>query len=625
MYVTTFYSYKGGVGRTMALVNVATLLAQAGKRVLIVDFDLEAPGLPSFSMLKCALGTKGVVDYVEEYQSTLTAPDVSEYITECQGEESRVWLMAAGDNFAPNYTARLNAINWEELYERQFGFLMFEDLKQQWAVYDGKGFDYVLIDSRTGHTDVSGICTRQLADAVVIMFVPNNQNIDGLVPIVDGIRGELGRLSAPIQLHFCPSNVPDEVDENEILDRLLLDAKTKLRFGDPVELKPEVTIIRHRPGLEILDQPIIVLTAPKSQLAKEYAALTTSVRGQNLSDRGGALSTLERLSKLYEVARTSGRSNAVREIADRAREIWREHPEDGKIATRAAMIFDLTGDVEEELAALGVAISAGYRIPRARTSRAITLFKLERRDEALGDVMAVLEDKDGTDFEYRPAMQLLRAAGSEQYVPTVRKLLASRETRLAAKLTLAPLLMGERTHLSELADEMLRLSRSDDVKEERRSDPLNVAELALIGAGRFEEALETTQREHAPPGPVNVAAVFNAAMAQWGLSAAPPSNMLGEDGNSILRLPDSDANIHQCKAIVLALRGERDEAFSHLALAKEKVPPGSFTFSCWPYLYRTAAEMEVDIDEMAKAIEGGIDLKPPFIEGAMQARSPSRP
>src|SRR4051794_13247188 len=42
--VYTFYSYKGGVGRSMALANVAVLLARSGKKVLVVDWDLEAPG-----------------------------------------------------------------------------------------------------------------------------------------------------------------------------------------------------------------------------------------------------------------------------------------------------------------------------------------------------------------------------------------------------------------------------------------------------------------------------------------------------------------------------------------------------------------------------------------------------
>ena len=46
--VITFYSYKGGTGRTMALANIAWILAANGKRVLAVDWDLEAPGLHRF-------------------------------------------------------------------------------------------------------------------------------------------------------------------------------------------------------------------------------------------------------------------------------------------------------------------------------------------------------------------------------------------------------------------------------------------------------------------------------------------------------------------------------------------------------------------------------------------------
>ncbi len=43
--IVTFYSYQGGVGRSMALANVAVLLARHGLRVLTVDWDLEAPGI----------------------------------------------------------------------------------------------------------------------------------------------------------------------------------------------------------------------------------------------------------------------------------------------------------------------------------------------------------------------------------------------------------------------------------------------------------------------------------------------------------------------------------------------------------------------------------------------------
>ena len=42
-FVYTFYSYKGGVGRTMAVLNVAYILASRGRHVLLLDMDLEAP------------------------------------------------------------------------------------------------------------------------------------------------------------------------------------------------------------------------------------------------------------------------------------------------------------------------------------------------------------------------------------------------------------------------------------------------------------------------------------------------------------------------------------------------------------------------------------------------------
>ena len=45
MKTITFYSYKGGVGRTLALSNIANKLSEFGKKVCIIDFDLEAPGL----------------------------------------------------------------------------------------------------------------------------------------------------------------------------------------------------------------------------------------------------------------------------------------------------------------------------------------------------------------------------------------------------------------------------------------------------------------------------------------------------------------------------------------------------------------------------------------------------
>ncbi len=66
--VITFYSYKGGVGRSFTLSNVAVLLARWGYRVLAIDWDLEAPGLTHyFGEFISEPPTGGVVDLAFDF------------------------------------------------------------------------------------------------------------------------------------------------------------------------------------------------------------------------------------------------------------------------------------------------------------------------------------------------------------------------------------------------------------------------------------------------------------------------------------------------------------------------------------------------------------------------------
>ena len=69
--MVTFYSFKGGAGRTMALANVAWILASNGLKVLVVDWDLDSPGLhryfhPFLDPAKLA-ATPGVIELVNDY------------------------------------------------------------------------------------------------------------------------------------------------------------------------------------------------------------------------------------------------------------------------------------------------------------------------------------------------------------------------------------------------------------------------------------------------------------------------------------------------------------------------------------------------------------------------------
>lgn len=71
MKTVAFYSYKGGVGRTLALSNIAMRLSDFHKKVCVLDFDLEAPGVhyKFKSMFKNQPFQlqKGIVDYIHEF------------------------------------------------------------------------------------------------------------------------------------------------------------------------------------------------------------------------------------------------------------------------------------------------------------------------------------------------------------------------------------------------------------------------------------------------------------------------------------------------------------------------------------------------------------------------------
>jgi MinD-like ATPase involved in chromosome partitioning or flagellar assembly len=289
VYVITFYSFKGGVGRTMALVNVAAELVRRGRKVLVVDFDLEAPGVETYKRLRPEKPHPGVVEYVTEFRRNQEVPDLSKYIFEAKpiGKRGgRLWVMPAGRRDRA-YRNALTNLDWKRLYQDEGGFLLFEDTKKGWE----KEYkpDYVLIDSRTGDSDVLGICTRQLPDAVVLMFMPDEQNLAGLVSVWRDIqREETQGLKKVIRVHFVAANVPDLDDEQRVLHRQLHNflARLGIRWISGV--------VRRYENLNLLDQSIFTLDRPRTRLARSYRRLLRTLLIDNLEDRDGIMICLKR-------------------------------------------------------------------------------------------------------------------------------------------------------------------------------------------------------------------------------------------------------------------------------------------------------------------------------------------
>jgi len=194
--VVTFYSYKGGVGRSFTLANVAVLLARWGYRVLVVDWDLEAPGLHHY--YAPVLPTKpdgGVIDLADDFLAGARSPDAHEVRTELESDGS-VALLAAGRQDEA-YAGRVQGIDWAELYRRGFAEFL-ERCRAAWI----EAYDFVLIDSRTGISDIGGICTAQLPDRLVVVFTANEQSVQGALDIARRADRARDRLPYDRQPHL---------------------------------------------------------------------------------------------------------------------------------------------------------------------------------------------------------------------------------------------------------------------------------------------------------------------------------------------------------------------------------------------------------------------------------------
>ncbi len=220
--IVTFYSYKGGTGRTMAVANIAWILASAGQRVLVVDWDLESPGLHRylhpFLLDKDLKSSAGLIEMIRDFAAATMEPGrdgdehwVAERAQVLTYATSLEWTFPVGGGIDllpagrqdQSYSRSVSTFDWPSFYERLGGGAFIDALGQDMR----RHYDYILIDSRTGLSDSASICTVQLPDIVVNCFTLSTQSIDGAVAVARSIRSQRGR--RPVRILPVPMRVED--------------------------------------------------------------------------------------------------------------------------------------------------------------------------------------------------------------------------------------------------------------------------------------------------------------------------------------------------------------------------------------------------------------------------------
>ena len=216
--IITFYSYKGGMGRTTTMFSYALHLAKKEKKVLIIDCDLEAPGYLNFFGLsentQLKKGIKnGLVEFLcdTQFLGEIKDKDIENYILDFAQDEDKekdsansetqkrlsirhreiqnIWVMPAGNlndgvkegiksRSRQDYLEGLAKLNLGNTQNVANGFISLFKLLKSWK------FDAILIDSRTGFNDIFGTAAFYLSSCVVGFFGLSRQTEPGFVNLL---------------------------------------------------------------------------------------------------------------------------------------------------------------------------------------------------------------------------------------------------------------------------------------------------------------------------------------------------------------------------------------------------------------------------------------------------------
>jgi len=261
--IVTFYSFKGGVGRSFSLVETAMQLAARGRSVAVWDLDLEAPGLQMIPDLRALEGDLkiGTLDLVKEFVD-------SEYeFPEKSLEKALIrfklpdQLAAAGGKLSfllpgkldGQYPGKFAAVDWAGLFRPQVGPGPAFFYKIAYSLVHELGYEILLIDSRTGYTDLGAVCTIQIPDLVVLVSNLNEQNLVGIEQVHLAVTSTPARQTGKLPVFFLVNMVPDGPADLRAQKLATLTDKG-LRPHHVVPLRPELLLTDRLPTLSGLQE-----------------------------------------------------------------------------------------------------------------------------------------------------------------------------------------------------------------------------------------------------------------------------------------------------------------------------------------------------------------------------------
>ena len=295
MKTFTFYSFKGGVGRTALLMHLAVKWADMGKVVAVMDMDLNAPGVSYSKYLEenpdPELRDRGASDLMGTFYESYRPEDNSfgffppskllrnlrSHEGDKWGSQGRLLVMPAGQVTLPQFQTFNDAQRHkippvaggtddtpEQRALRAFAIKFREDMRAYRPPGLKRSIDYLLIDCRTGYPDLVDLTMGYLADRLILVSGLNQQNLHGLDLTLEALRHQRirpGHFAGEMMVVFSPVpvNIHDQPEVRVALDagiELVEKNRRPLPDSDQAELSPPIHTLPYTPHLAISDTPI---------------------------------------------------------------------------------------------------------------------------------------------------------------------------------------------------------------------------------------------------------------------------------------------------------------------------------------------------------------------------------
>jgi hypothetical protein len=385
MRTITFYSYKGGVGRSLLVANTAKYLSTLGKSVFALDLDLEAPGLHyKFHLGSDSAPTdsiSGVVDILAHFLREGTFPKRLGTYTKSEDvakEAGPITIMRAGTAPHGDYWRALSRINWYDLFygTEPIGAPFFLELQQR--IRDEFNPDFLLIDSRTGITDMGGVATTLLPDTVVCLALASLEHLEGLRAVMQGIHHTTSQQAKTVRMIPVISRLllrKESALEVQELAKIRSFLNQPVKEGSPSLNVDEVVALHSEPLLDSEEQLLVggksspyelpllrdylklfSKTIPAGDIRPHVGMLIQRAVGRLLDDPDGAQSDLEALTTYCADAEAYSALLKLYQV--------RKAPLEKIIAT-AALMWQLRPTGSEQERFLEGVIEAAYTEPRA--------------------------------------------------------------------------------------------------------------------------------------------------------------------------------------------------------------------------------------------------------------------